>query len=99
MITLPRGGGGINVFRRFDGHVELLVQSVAGAMCCSDLELIDGTIDLGYVHYPLTLGHERVGRLIGAVNQPADGLVAVEGINPCGRLASRAVRWLRRSST
>jgi 2-desacetyl-2-hydroxyethyl bacteriochlorophyllide A dehydrogenase len=63
---------------------ELLVQPVACGMCGTDLEIIDGTIDLDYVRYPLTLGHEWVGRLIGDDGHPQGGLVVVEGIIPCG---------------
>jgi 2-desacetyl-2-hydroxyethyl bacteriochlorophyllide A dehydrogenase len=66
------------------GANELLVQPVACGMCGTDLEIIDGTIDLEYVRYPLTLGHEWVGRLIDVDGQPHDGLVVVEGIIPCG---------------
>ncbi|MGA2969516.1 MAG: alcohol dehydrogenase catalytic domain-containing protein [Acidimicrobiales bacterium] len=66
------------------GADELLVQPVACGMCGTDLEIIDGTIDLDYVRYPLTLGHEWVGRLIGVNGHPVDGLVVVEGIVPCG---------------
>jgi 2-desacetyl-2-hydroxyethyl bacteriochlorophyllide A dehydrogenase len=55
-------------------------------MCGTDLELIDGTIDLAYVRYPLVLGHEWVGELVedGELG-PAGSRVVVEGIIPCGQ--------------
>ena len=67
-----------------DGQV--LIRPIASGLCGTDLELIDGTIDEAYVRYPLTLGHEWVGRRCDSVNSElADGeLVAVEGIVPCG---------------
>jgi threonine dehydrogenase-like Zn-dependent dehydrogenase len=62
---------------------ELLIQPVACGMCGTDLELIDGSIDPAYVRYPLVLGHEWVGRLLGD-DELSGGLVVVEGIIPCG---------------
>ena len=65
------------------GPDELVIRPVACGLCGTDLELIDGTIDPAYVRYPLTLGHEWVGRVIDADDAP-DRLVVVEGIIPCG---------------
>jgi 2-desacetyl-2-hydroxyethyl bacteriochlorophyllide A dehydrogenase len=62
---------------------ELLIQPLACGMCGTDLELIDGSIDLAYVRYPLVLGHEWVGRVVGDEQHEGD-LVVVEGIIPCG---------------
>lgn len=53
-------------------------------MCGTDLDIVNGTVDLDFVRYPLTLGHEWVGRLIGADGHPQGGLVVVEAIVPCG---------------
>jgi threonine dehydrogenase-like Zn-dependent dehydrogenase len=64
---------------------DVLVRPVANGLCGTDLELIDGTIDASYVRYPLTLGHEWVGRLDDA---PDDGLVVVEGVIPDGTCAA-----------
>ena len=62
------------------GHV--LVEPVVSGLCGTDLEIIAGTIDEAYVHYPVVLGHEWVGRL---AQHPHNGaLVVVEGIVPCG---------------
>ena len=62
------------------GHV--LVQPLVSGLCGTDLEIIAGTIDAAYVHYPVVLGHEWVGRL---AEHPDHGpLVVVEGIVPCG---------------
>jgi 2-desacetyl-2-hydroxyethyl bacteriochlorophyllide A dehydrogenase len=63
------------------GTDNVLVAPIACGLCGTDLELIDGTIDPAYVRYPLTLGHEWVGRVVGGEQ---DGLVVVEGIIPCG---------------
>jgi len=66
-----------------EGHA--LIRPIANGLCGTDLELIDGTIDAAYVRYPLTLGHEWVGRRCDATGAaPADAdLVVVEGIVPC----------------
>jgi 2-desacetyl-2-hydroxyethyl bacteriochlorophyllide A dehydrogenase len=84
VVQSPGHVGLVDVATPIVGANELLVQPVACGMCGTDLEIIDGTIDLDYVRYPLTLGHEWVGRLIGADGHPEDGLVVVEGIIPCG---------------
>jgi threonine dehydrogenase-like Zn-dependent dehydrogenase len=58
-------------------------------MCGTDLELIDGTIDPAYVRYPLVLGHEWVGELVGGGDLgPPGSRVVVEGIIPCGKCGS-----------
>jgi threonine dehydrogenase-like Zn-dependent dehydrogenase len=60
----------------------VLVQPLVSGLCGTDLEIIAGTIDAAYVHYPVVLGHEWVGRL---AEHPDNGaLVVVEGIVPCG---------------
>jgi L-iditol 2-dehydrogenase len=64
---------------------EVLVRPLLVGMCATDLELIDGTIDPAYVRYPLVLGHEWVGALVGDSDVGPDGAhVVVEGIIPCG---------------
>jgi threonine dehydrogenase-like Zn-dependent dehydrogenase len=65
---------------------EILIAPLLVGVCGTDLELIDGTIDPAYVRYPLTLGHEWVGRLeldLEGVG-PSGTRVVVEGIIPCG---------------
>ena len=68
------------------GDGQVLVRPIANGLCGTDLELIDGTIDEAYVRYPLTLGHEWVGRrCVQTDGELTDGeLVVVEGIIPCG---------------
>jgi len=61
------------------GHV--LVRPLVSGLCGTDLEIIAGTIDAAYVHYPVVLGHEWVGRL---ADHDDESLVVVEGIVPCG---------------
>lgn len=65
---------------------EVIVRPLLAGMCGTDLELIDGTIDPAYVHYPLVLGHEWVGELATESDLGRAGTrVVVEGIIPCGR--------------
>jgi threonine dehydrogenase-like Zn-dependent dehydrogenase len=68
------------------GEGEVLIAPLLAGVCGTDLELIDGTIDPAYVRYPLTLGHEWVGRLEHDLEGvgPSGTLVVVEGIIPCG---------------
>ncbi len=60
---------------------EVLVRPLVSGLCGTDLEIVAGTIDEAYVHYPVALGHEWVGRREGDEDGP---LVVVEGIIPCG---------------
>jgi 2-desacetyl-2-hydroxyethyl bacteriochlorophyllide A dehydrogenase len=61
------------------GHV--LVEPLVSGICGTDLEIVAGTIDEAYVHYPVVLGHEWVGQI---AEHPSPGsLVVVEGIVPC----------------
>jgi 2-desacetyl-2-hydroxyethyl bacteriochlorophyllide A dehydrogenase len=68
------------------GEDEVLVAPLLAGVCGTDLELIDGTIDPAYVRYPLVLGHEWVGELLGDVPGVAQRgeRVVVEGVIPCG---------------
>jgi 2-desacetyl-2-hydroxyethyl bacteriochlorophyllide A dehydrogenase len=68
------------------GKDEVLVTPLLAGMCGTDLELIDGSIDPSYVHYPLVLGHEWVGRVEQEVRGVAarGDRVVVEGVIPCG---------------
>ncbi len=71
------------------GTGDVAVAPLLSGMCGTDLELIDGTIDPAYVRYPLVLGHEWVGRLLGVVEgvaEPGDRIV-VEGLIPCEECA------------
>jgi L-iditol 2-dehydrogenase len=52
-------------------------------LCGTDLEIIDGTIDPAYIRYPIALGHEWTGIVVG--DSPLAGRrVVVEGIIGCG---------------
>ena len=68
------------------GAGEVLVAPMIAGICGTDLELIDGTIDPSYVHYPLVLGHEWVGEIMNDVPGLAQrgDRVVVEGVIPCG---------------
>ena len=63
------------------GPGEVVVRPVLSGLCGTDLEIVAGTIDEAYVHYPVALGHEWVGRLL---DDESGDLVVVEGIVPCG---------------
>ncbi|NNN09577.1 MAG: alcohol dehydrogenase catalytic domain-containing protein [Acidimicrobiaceae bacterium] len=60
----------------------VLVKPLVSGLCGTDLEIIAGTIDAAFVHYPVVLGHEWVGRL--ADDPDHESIVVVEGIVPCG---------------
>lgn len=68
------------------GDDEVLVAPTLVGVCGTDLELIDGSIDPAYVHYPLILGHEWVGELLGDVPDVAvrGDRIAAEGLLTCG---------------
>lgn len=68
------------------GGDEVLIAPLLVGVCGTDLELIDGTIDPAYVRYPLTPGHEWVGRVLDDVAGVAvrGDRVVVEGVIPCG---------------
>jgi L-iditol 2-dehydrogenase len=72
------------------GPGEILIRPAVVGLCGTDLEIVDGSIDPAYTHYPLVLGHEWSGT-VAADGQapleegPAPGtLVVGEGIVPCG---------------
>jgi 2-desacetyl-2-hydroxyethyl bacteriochlorophyllide A dehydrogenase len=64
------------------GPGDVLIEPLVSGLCGTDLEIVAGTIDANYVHYPVVLGHEWVGR---RADHAGDGpLVVVEGIVWCG---------------
>src|SRR6266536_4256245 len=70
---------------------EVVIRPAYCGVCGTDLELLRGEVDLAFVRYHLTLGHEWSGTVesvgAGFENvQPADRCVA-ECIVPCGRCA------------
>jgi len=72
------------------GPGEILIRPAVVGLCGTDLEIVDGSIDPAYTHYPLVLGHEWSGTVaadgqVPAEKGPAPGtLVVGEGIVPCG---------------
>jgi len=70
---------------------EVLVRPLATGICGTDIDIIDGQIDRSFVTYPVTIGHEWCGVVVGhgdGVTEPAVGTrVSIEGIIPCGGCA------------
>ena len=66
---------------------EILLAPIATGICGTDLAIIEGGLDPAFITYPVTIGHEWVGRVIGhglGVTNPAIGTrVVVEGVIPC----------------
>jgi threonine dehydrogenase-like Zn-dependent dehydrogenase len=70
----------------FAGSGEIAVRPTLVGLCGTDLEIIDGTVDPGFVRYPVTLGHEWTGVAVSDGEDVAAGTpVVVEGIVPCRR--------------
>jgi len=71
---------------------EVVVRPAWCGVCGTDLELLRGQVDAGFVRYPLTLGHEWSG-VVEAVGARVTGIapgmrVVAEGIIPCGHCPS-----------
>ena len=70
---------------------DLLISPLATGICGTDLEIIEGGVDPAYIHYPITLGHEWVGRVLATGNSAKSiaigARVVVEGIIPCEKCA------------
>lgn len=68
-------------------HDYLLIRPLATGICGTDLEIIEGGVDPAYIRYPITLGHEWVGRIVasGANDFAIGARVVVEGVVPCER--------------
>lgn len=68
-------------------HEYLLIRPLATGICGTDLEIIEGGVDPAYIRYPITLGHEWVGRIVasGANDFAVGARVVVEGVVPCER--------------
>lgn len=58
---------------------QILVFPISVGICGTDLAIIKGKIDPAFIKYPITLGHEWVGRIENGDH------VVVEGIIPCGK--------------
>ena len=77
---------------------EVLIEPVLVGICGTDLDIVAGDIDPDFVRYPVTLGHEWVGRVVedggrapgarGALPPLVAGTrVVVEGVVPCWHCA------------
>lgn len=64
---------------------DLLIKPIATGICGTDIEIIEGGVDPAYISYPITLGHEWVGKVVeaGASDLPVGERVVVEGVIPC----------------
>jgi 2-desacetyl-2-hydroxyethyl bacteriochlorophyllide A dehydrogenase len=70
----------IELIEEIDPKIEpnqSLVFPIAVGICGTDLAIIKGKIDPAFIKYPITLGHEWVGRIENGER------VVVEGIIPC----------------
>jgi L-iditol 2-dehydrogenase len=73
------------------GPWDVVVRSHLAGVCRTDLEVLEGTLDLRWVRYPCIPGHEwsgtvaEVGREVTDL-EPGDRVVC-EGIIPCNRCA------------
>ena len=72
------------------GPGEVLIRPAVVGLCGTDLEIVEGSIDPAYTHYPLVLGHEWSGTVAADGQAPVEegpvpgSLVVGEGIVPCG---------------
>lgn len=66
---------------------QIVATPIMVGVCGTDLEIIDGAINPDYVRYPVTIGHEWVGRITEVGSKVDSHLVGkrivVEGIIPC----------------
>ena len=66
---------------------DLLIKPIATGICGTDIEIIEGGVDPAFIRYPITLGHEWVGRVVATTNSASSILagsrVVVEGMIPC----------------
>jgi 2-desacetyl-2-hydroxyethyl bacteriochlorophyllide A dehydrogenase len=74
------------------GPGEVVLRPAYCGLCGTDLELLRGEVDMDFVRYPLTLGHEWSGT-VEAVGPGVEGIApgqrcVAEGIIPCGHCAS-----------
>jgi L-iditol 2-dehydrogenase len=71
------------------GPTDVVVASALAGVCRTDLEIVHGGLDPGFVRYPVVPGHEWTGT-VTAVGELVSGLepgdrVVCEGMVPCGR--------------
>lgn len=95
MRSLQTTGDSTAVLREIPDYApafgEVLIRPIASGICGTDLDIIDGRIDPNFVAYPVTIGHEWCGTVIGhgeGVSEPAIGSrVSIEGIISCDNCA------------
>ena len=66
---------------------EILVAPIYVGLCRTDIEIMYGNLDPDFTVFPLTLGHEWVGKVVAhgpGVSEPAVGTrIVVSGLIPC----------------
>jgi 2-desacetyl-2-hydroxyethyl bacteriochlorophyllide A dehydrogenase len=74
------------------GPGEVLIRPQLVGICGTDLDIIDGTIDPAFIRYPMVIGHEWAGTVVGGSDErlPSGTRVVVEGVIPCGHCDSCA---------
>lgn len=60
-----------------------LVFPIAVGICGTDLAIIKGKIDPAFIKYPITLGHEWVGRTENGDRVVVEGIIPCEKCNQC----------------
>jgi 2-desacetyl-2-hydroxyethyl bacteriochlorophyllide A dehydrogenase len=72
------------------GPSEILIKPHVVGICGTDLDIIDGTIDPAFIRYPIVIGHEWAGTVVGGDSAalPIGTRVVVEGVIPCGHCDS-----------
>jgi threonine dehydrogenase-like Zn-dependent dehydrogenase len=69
---------------------KVLIHPEVVGLCGTDLDIVAGRVDPAYTRYPLVLGHEWSGTVLGGTSQPDERRLAAgtrvvgEGIVPCG---------------
>ena len=88
--------------RLLAGQGDVVIRPLLVGICGTDLDILDGTIDPGYVRFPLVPGHEFSGEVVSAGPasrlSPGDRVVA-EGVIPCGHCAECAQGNTNRCNT
>lgn len=57
---------------------QILVFPIAVGICRTDLAIIKGKIDPAFIRYPITLGHEWVGRVENGDRVVVEGIIPVK---------------------
>lgn len=76
----------IELIEEIDPKIEAnqsLVFPIAVGICGTDLAIIKGKIDPAFIKYPITLGHEWVGRVENGERVVVEGIIPCEKCNQC----------------